>query len=211
MPQSGAACNSSLGQEIYVVFTENIDEHFVSAWHPKYDDIESDEPEYQCLVAKTENICSSRSLMPVDIFRRIVHWKSPRVKGKIEWNNYKKYATEVKNAMNEPNVHGIKRLISLYGIGVPVASTILHFIHPNKIPIIDKRTTGVLSHFNFLSSTGTEIRHYPNFMDAVIKLHSELSFFTLREIDRAMFAYHKSNPKIFGRLNNPKNRNAKHC
>jgi hypothetical protein len=196
------------GQE---VSSKSISERFVSVWHPKYDDIESDEEEYQYLVAKTELICSSEDLMPPDIFKRIIHWKSPRVKGKIEWDKYQTYAMEVKASIGEPNIRGIERLENLYGIGVPVASTILHFVHPDKVPIIDKRTVGVLNHFNSLASKGTGLKDFQGFMDAVLDLHRKLPNFTLREIDRAMFAFHKSNPQIFGNLSNPKNLSAGSC
>jgi hypothetical protein len=82
-------------------------------------------------------------------------------------------------------------LLRLYGIGSPVGSTILHFMYPNSFPIIDIRTAKTLHYAGRIESSLTDFAHYTPFRAEMLKIAGENPGFSLREIDRALFAYHK--------------------
>ena len=86
----------------------------------------------------------------------------------------------------------MKILEALPGIGAPVASTILYFIFPEIFPIYDFRTTEVLNHFGCLKSKTVSTIRYPEFQRVILKIRMELVHYNLRQIDRALFAYHKT-------------------
>ena len=86
-----------------------------------------------------------------------------------------------------------KLLVVLPGIGAPVASTILHFICPEIFPIYDFRTTEVLYRLGCLKSKTVSNIRYPEFQSVILNIRTELVHYNLRQIDRALFAYHKTN------------------
>ena len=97
----------------------------------------------------------------------------------------------------------MKLLVDLPGIGAPVASTFLQFFYPSSFPIIDRRTVAVLCHFGYIQHKSTGIAQYPAFMAAVLAVRDCCPKWGLREIDRAVFAYHKQNTALFGTLSEP--------
>ena len=68
-----------------------IDSNFIEQWGPKYDDIESDEVEYLNLIECVQEEVKTLLSINLETFQRIINWKSPRVKGKIEWDDYAAY------------------------------------------------------------------------------------------------------------------------
>lgn len=78
----------------------------------------------------------------------------------------------------------------LDGVGTPVASTILHFIFPREYPIIDVRTVGVLHYGGYIKSKGTDAKHYDEFRKEMLEI-ARRCHTHLREVDEALFAYHK--------------------
>ena len=71
-------------------------------------------------------------------------WKAPRAKGKVNWDDFESYQRIIKYATEAPDEIKLAILCSLDGVGVPVASTILHFVYPDMFPIVDNRVTEVL-------------------------------------------------------------------
>jgi len=169
-----------------------IDHGFISTWHPRYDEIEHDELEYKHLVALTNMEIQETGTISKQTFIRILNWKSPRVKGIVRLDDFSVYEKAIRAAYGAEEHDKLETLIRLHGIGVPVASTILHFIYPDSFPIIDKRTAETLYYARFINSTSTDSSHYPLFRSAIVHIARENPSFTLREIDRALFAYHKS-------------------
>jgi hypothetical protein len=102
----------------------------------------------------------------------------------------------------------MKLLVDLPGVGAPVASTFLQFLYPSVFPIIDRRT--VLRHFGYIQRKSTGIAQYPEFMAAVLAVRDCCPKWSLREIDRAVFAYHKQNTALFGTLSEPRSAGAYH-
>ena len=164
-----------------------IDDNFIKEWHPKYDKpkIGGDYAEYENLIEEV-----SRGTISKPIFIHILDWKTPRVKGIIRLDNYDDYAEGIKRALQAPEERKLPILDDLYGIGVPVASTILHFIYPSIFPIMDIRVAEVLYYSGYLTAKSRTQNNYVKFRRVILNVARQ-SKGTLREIDRALFAYHK--------------------
>ncbi len=164
-----------------------IDDNFIKEWHPKYDkpEIGGDYAEYENLIEEV-----SRGTISKTIFIHILDWKTPRVKGIIKLDNYDDYAEGIKHALQAPEDRKLSILDDLYGISVPVASTILHFIYPSSFPIMDIRVAEVLYYSGYLTAKSRTQSNYVKFRRVILNVARQ-SKGTLREIDRALFAYHK--------------------
>jgi hypothetical protein len=81
--------------------------------------------------------------------------------------------------------------LKLPGVGAPSGSTIIHFIHPQSMPIIDVRTVGVLHEAGLIKTKQSDCAHYEEFRKVIDTIKRSHPSWTLREIDKALFAYHK--------------------
>jgi thermostable 8-oxoguanine DNA glycosylase len=165
-----------------------VDKEFILRWEKKYDDKEHDEKEYREII----KLLKSRGGIPRGLFERIVRWKSARIIGKVNWNNFKKYSETLNSLTTLDDKEKLKELTDLPGVGIPLASTILHFRWPEKFPIIDKRTTGVLKHFGYINWKTISEKNYWEFKKTLDNIKKNLQIFSLRQIDRALFAFHKN-------------------
>lgn len=129
-------------------------------------------------------------------FERLINWKSPRTKGKLELDNYKKYSDKFSYILSLPTDEKLNQLKSLEGIGISVASTILHFIYPEDIPIVDFRVIECLKRFGYLNPLKNvpfyrdNLKGYMIYRYEILKLASKLKV-DLRHLDKALFAFHK--------------------
>jgi hypothetical protein len=168
-----------------------IDHGFISTWHPRYNEIANDETEYKSLVTLTNTEIREKGTISKQTFIRILNWKSPRVKGIVRLDEFGVYEKGISGAYSAEEIEKLKKLILLHGIGTPVGSTILHFIYPNTFPIIDIRTAETLYYACRIKSKSTDFSHYASFRSEMLKIAKENPRFTLREVDRALSAYHK--------------------
>ncbi|MBN1829037.1 MAG: hypothetical protein JW884_07820 [Deltaproteobacteria bacterium] len=168
-----------------------VDLSFVSTWHPRYDEIENDETEYKALVALTNKDITEQKTLTEQTFIRILDWKSPRIKGIVRLNEFGVYENGIRDAYGAEEDRKLEALLQLYGIGAPVASTILHFMYPDAFPIIDVRTVETLCCAGRIKHHSTDASRYATFRAEMLEILKEVPPFTLREIDRALFAYHK--------------------
>jgi len=86
-------------------------------------------------------------------------------------------------------VYGIHGRAS--GIGVSVASAVLHFMYPDRFPLIDIRTAE--THYvarQTRSPDRADYRVYSSFRSAIL-LDAQQTGCSLHEIDAALFAYHR--------------------
>jgi len=106
----------------------------------------------------------------------------------------------MRRCFDAPEEDKLAILDELYGIGVPVASTILHFMYPDRYPIMDVRTVEVLNFAGYLKSKQRNQRQYIPFRATILALMQQYRC-SLREIDRALFAYDKKElaPKLRNR------------
>jgi hypothetical protein len=188
-----------------------IDDAFIKEWHPRYDQTENDEEEYGRLVGTVAREMKSTGTISKNTFLAIWRWKGAmRAIGKttiyVQGQNTKaatpaqdeydsRYAPAFRRAASEPPQRKLGALLApgvkLPGIGAPTGSTLIHFIHPQTMPIIDIRTAGVLFAFGRIASAECWLETYEEFRDAIKKINRECPGWTLRQIDRALFAYHK--------------------
>lgn len=171
-----------------------IDNHFIEKWQQKYDVHEKDEKEYNSIKDEVFNA----GTVSEAILKRIYNWKAARAKSYVDWTRFADYEKVINQAISRPLENKekiIDELDKLPGIGIPVASTILHFIHPRIFPIVDFRTIEVLQSAGYLdrvesyyhdSSSG-----YAEFRHIIIDIAQKYSRGDIRKVDKALFAYHK--------------------
>jgi len=174
-----------------VIELQKININFISTWHPRYDETEKDEAEYQTLVDLAAIDIENIKTFSKSTFLRILCWKSPRLKGIVRLKDFDVYQNGIRLAHDAVEDEKIKMLIQLYGIGAPFGSTILHFMYPDSFPIFDVRTVETLNFARLIQFKRTNPTHYASFRSVMLNLLRENQPFSLREIDRALFAFHK--------------------
>jgi len=172
---------------------KKIDSAFIEKWEPRYDEIASDQGEYLTLIDMVGAETRNYQTITLETCERIINWKSPRARGKINWSDYGIYQKAFQLILSPGHTSKMNVLVDLPGIGVPVASVILHFIFPSVFPIYDFRTVEALHYFGYLHSKTVNLVRYPEFHEAIRRLQAELVHYDLRQIDRALFAFHKIN------------------
>jgi hypothetical protein len=185
-----------VGGEKFTVanMTLQIDDAFIREWHPRYDDTEKDEGDYKKLVS---TVAQAKGEISEETFRDIWKWKgATRVIRHVKIKQYgTRYAVAFRRAASEPPERKLAALLApgvkLPGIGAPTGSTLIHFIHPETMPIIDVRTVEVLFEAGFISTKQRDLEHYEEFRKAIDGIRHHCPGWTLRQIDRALFAYHK--------------------
>lgn len=173
-----------------------IDENFIREWHPRYDRIADDEPEYRRLVELVASELASKGTISKETFLAIWAWKGAmRVIRFINIEEYESlYAEAFRRAYAAAPHHRLQALIGpgvkLPGVEAATGSTLLHFMDPETMPIIDVRTIGVLFAAKLISSRQKDLDHYDGFRRAIDSVRSSCPNWTIRQIDRALFAYH---------------------
>lgn len=178
-----------------------IDNTFVEEWHPKYDKIENDQEEYEAIITKVSNDLSQKGTISKETFIRILDWKAARVKGIVRLNEFDTYEKAFRECFKASNGEKLAILDDLYGIGVPVASTILHFMYPQYFPIMDIRTVETLHYMGYIKLKARDQKRYVSFQSTILTIARDYPKWSLRQIDKALFAYHKIyfEPEIKGR------------
>ena len=186
-----------------------IDDAFLREWHPRYDRIVGDEPEYQRLVAVVADDMAAHRTLSKDTFLAIWKWKGAnRVLRFVRLEDYEaRYAPAFGRAASETADNKLASLLGpdvrLPGVDAATASTILHFIHQKpdyagydseSMPIIDVRTAEVLFKAKLISTDRRSLKHYEEFRRAINGIGRRCLGFNLRQIDRALFAYHRLGP-----------------
>jgi hypothetical protein len=177
-----------------------------------------DECEYQNIVEAVRKDIAQVNTIPEKTLKRILKWKDKRkrVNAQVKWGQYdviytprfrliisdcipdhhklfiliwdkSKLSKELPHASGVlDNIHG-----KASGFGVPVASTVLHFIFPDRFPIIDIRTAETVYLTCKIKSPNREdYQIYDPFRLAILEIARKTGC-SLHEIDRALFAYHR--------------------
>lgn len=193
--------------------TIQIDDAFIRQWDPEYDkpEIGGDYKGYETLVATVARDINSMGTISKGTFLEIWNWKgamrvirhtSIHVDGQttkaitpVDDKYDSLYSCAFRHAASEPPERKLHALIGpgrkLPGVGAPTGSTIIHFIHPQHMPIIDVRTVEALFEARRISTKQRDLEHYEEFRQAVDRIRHDCPNWTLRQIDRALFAYHK--------------------
>lgn len=172
-----------------------IDDAFIREWHPKY--LEEDEGDYELLIATVAREMHSGGTVTKETFLAIWNWKGAmRVIRHVRIEDYDTlYAPAFRRVAKEPPHRKLASLIGpsvkLPGVEAATGSTIIHFIHPELMPIIDVRTIGALFEAGLISTRQKDLAHYEEFRRAIEGIKRDCTNWSLRQIDRALFAYHK--------------------
>jgi hypothetical protein len=174
--------------------TIQIDDAFIRDWNPKYS--EADEGDYEQLVATVASEMSSKGTISKETFLAIWNWKGAmRVIRFVVLDEYDtRYAEAFRRAASEPPARRLFSLLApdvkLPGVGGPTGSTIIHFIDPT-MPIIDVRTVETLFEAGLISTRQRDLGHYEEYRQAIEGIKQRCPGWSVRQIDRALFAYHK--------------------
>lgn len=176
-----------------------IDSEFIERWIP--DDIGNKyEQWYKELIGKVKKEISEDRTLKIETFKSIYKWKTrDRSKGHLDLKNYEIYEKAITSLLSKiEDNKKIKNIVDLNGIRFPVASTILHFIFPEDFPILDIRTANTLWDKYVLSKKmGDNLKDYLLYRDSILKIREKCRFFSLRQIDRALFTYNEKKQGLF--------------
>lgn len=170
-----------------------IDDKFIEKWAARYPEsnIGGDDEEYDLILSKVRDEISSIGTLSEETFLQIADWKSFHVRYKVDWDDFGVYQTTIKYVLEVPDRLKLSLLCGLEGVKIPVASTILNFMYPDKFPIVDYRVTQVLR-----EAAGIELakniscKMYYRYKVAIENIVKDTGY-DIRTIDRALFAYHK--------------------
>ena len=168
-----------------------IDDTFIRRWEPQYDSTEHDEDDYREIINAVSADIARMHTISKSTFVQILDWKAPRAKGKVNWKQFDSYVRDFQRCLQAPEERKLAILTALDGIGVAVASTVLHFAYPDRFPIMDKRTVETLFCAGYIKSKQRDSARYVPFREAIQGIAQRHINWSLRQIDRALFAYHK--------------------
>jgi hypothetical protein len=178
--------------------SDPIDDTFIEKWQNMFATSLRDQAAYDELVSHVRSDMEKHGCITGQTFIRLINWKSPRIRPIFEKRGYKEYQPIIKKCLVADDDDKMAILDDAYGIGAPVASTILHFTYPDLFPIIDFRTAEALYHFGLIESPKVNAKRYAEFRDAILDIRKRHDRWSLRQIDMALFAYDKkelSRPK----------------
>ena len=169
-----------------------INKAFIDKWSPRYDNlyVGGDEPDYNHIVKRVQSELSDSSTLSKDTFIGIIDWKSARVKGKVDWDDFQLYQKAIKCVPEVSDELKLSLLCGLDGVEIPVGSTILNFMYPDKFPIVDFRVTQVLYDAGLLTSQTISKKTYRKYKTVIEDIVKDTGC-DIRTIDRALFSYHK--------------------
>jgi len=127
--------------------------------------------------------------------KQICYWKSPRAIKQIERNSAGKIKTIILQTLSEKSVvEKMNLLLQLYGVGIPMASSILMFLNPKRFGVIDIRVWQVLYQMKKVGTKqtgiGFNIDEFEKFT-TIIQFHSNKTGYSARDIERALFDAHR--------------------
>ena len=174
-----------------------LDRAFLRRWEPEYDDEPEEGGKYGDYLSAVRFDVRTHGTIAKSTFRDIAKWKSSWLLIEIEWDHFERYARAIRRARSVIPGERLSLLVKLRGIRAPFGSTILHFLYPDSFPIIDVRTMGVLHRAGLLPTKSASVEIYPEFRRQLLRIKRENPGWTLKAIDRALFAYHKRYSKVW--------------
>ena len=117
-------------------------------------------------------------------------WKSPRIRFRLAMNSEGDVRAVTQLALETSSIKlAVHIPQALVGVGMPVASTILHWFHKDPFPILDYRALWSLG-FNTLPVYSLDF--WEDYVACIRKLQESWGF-DIRTIDRALWQYSKEN------------------
>jgi len=171
-----------------------IDEKFIDKWGP----IDIEDFEYNNIKRLVEGDIKKIISISKATLEALLNWKASRTKGKLNWENFEDYEKKFKEILELPKENKLGKLTELAGFGVSIASAVLHFIYPNEFPIIDIRTVETLQATDYIDknksiySIRDTIKGYYYYRSVILDIAKKCKK-SLRDVDKALFKYHKIN------------------
>lgn len=150
-----------------------IDDVFIQKWAPMYE--EKDEGDYDEIIAIVTRDLNAVGTISKNTFLRIWNWKGAmRVIRHVQLDKYETlYAEAFRRAAVAPPQRKLYVLIEpsvkLPGVDAPTGSTVLHFMHPDIMPIIDVRAVGTLRQAGLVTTNNRDLEHYEEYRKAIGK------------------------------------------
>jgi hypothetical protein len=117
---------------------------------------------------------------------QLARWKSPRITSRCAANESKFIEAVTGVALSTPNEQlRIRVLLLLFGVGWPMASSILHWCHRDPYPILDYRA---LWSFGFDSLPVYDFPFWQAYTRACRELTAQAGV-SMRQLDRALWQY----------------------
>jgi thermostable 8-oxoguanine DNA glycosylase len=130
----------------------------------------------------------SRGYYTRDGFLLVCAWKTGRSKSKVERNEEHEVERATRAAFEaQDEAERIEALLELEGVGVPTASTLLHFAFPDDYPILDVRA---LESLGQRARTTYAVSYWLKYLDACRRLAQEQGV-SIRVLDKALWQYSK--------------------
>lgn len=119
----------------------------------------------------------------------VCEWKSKRTVGKLEANADSLIESETRRAMaSADEAERMGALLELSGVGIPVASALLHFAYPDDYPILDVRALQSLGYS--ASRTTYSIPFWLRYLSACRDIASRNGV-SMRTLDKALWQFSK--------------------
>jgi hypothetical protein len=123
-----------------------------------------------------------------DEFLLVCAWKTGRSKSKVERNEDHEVERATRAAFEaQDEAERIEALLQLEGVGVPTASTLLHFAFPDDYPILDVRA---LESLGQRPRTTYPISYWLKYLEACRRL-AQRPGVSIRVLDKALWQYSK--------------------
>jgi hypothetical protein len=181
--------SAAKGQEV-------LSREFVREWADKYDaDYVKKYPEYAEVERRVKpwlqtRFREGRPYLDKRHFVEIATWKSQRPLRHYQSNDddLVQEVTALAFAARRDDLK-LRLVMLLNGVGVPVASTIIHFAFPNKYPIMDVRAVATLRRFGLWTRPTRpwfDVEDWQVYV-RLIRDHAKRLGVTLRELDKALW------------------------
>ncbi len=119
-------------------------------------------------------------------FMAVCRWKSPRSSGRAAENSPGAIHRQTRLALGTGDeAERMRALIELSGVGIPVASTLLHFAYPRLYPILDWRA---LESLGSKGRSTYSISFWLAYLEACRRIARENNLH-LRTLDKALWQY----------------------
>jgi hypothetical protein len=121
-------------------------------------------------------------------FRRVCAWKTVRSAPKVAANGPTAVRAATRRALADPDeAVRMEALLTLEGVGVPTASTLLHFAFPALYPILDVRA---LESLGVKPRSQYPVRFWLGYLEAcrALAVQCEVS---IRTLDKALWQWSK--------------------
>jgi hypothetical protein len=121
-------------------------------------------------------------------FLLVCGWKTVRSRSKVATNPEAEVERATRTALQaQYEAQRMQALLELDGVGVPTASTLLHFAHPSDYPILDVRALESLGH---QGRSTYSVSYWLRYLDTCRRLASEHGV-TIRVLDKALWQHSK--------------------